>query len=289
MSLSETVLFALAKKLYSDPAPAAASDSADNAEQNRRTMGRTEEFDIILEATRHFDMDCKGKSILDFGCASGHITKDYLSLDPAQLVGVDISEDAVSFAKEHYVDEKLAFRLGSVSDIPVDDESIDVAFSFDVFEHVSDIDSIVAALHRVIKPGGHVLIGICGGWHHPFAPHHRSVMPVPWAHVFFSEKTFMRVCRKVYQSDWYTARGHELDENGNKRDDKYVSDAISTDYLNKFLLKDFEAVFERSPFTLQSHYVPLAKRYAAATGPLMAVPFLREFFTGYAWFQLSKK
>ena len=169
----------------------------------------------------------------------------------------------------------------------MDDESIDVIISYDVFEHVSRPGPILAELRRLLRPGGRILIGTWS-WKHPFAPHLWSVMPVPWAHVIFSEKTMLRVCRRVYHSPWYVPDMHDFDEDGSRLPDKFTNDSISTDYLNKYLLTDFEKAFRGAGFECTTHAVPFGSKYARWTSAFLGVPGLREFLSGYVWFVLEK-
>ena len=110
-------------------------------------------------------------------------------------------------------------------------------------------------------------------------------MPVPWAHVLFSEKTVLSVCRKVYTSDWYTPQHYDLDASGTIFKQKYQGENIGTGYLNKYLLKDFDRALANSKFKYKTHYIPFGYRFANL---LISIPWLRELFTGYVWFVLSK-
>ena len=156
-----------------------------------------------------------------------------------------------------------------------------------VNEHVEKPDAMLKEMYRILQPGGSVLIGT-RGWKHPFAPHLWSTMPVPYAHVFFSEKTILRVCKRVYQSDWYVPTFHDYDEDGNLKEDKYDHEEIPLDYLNKYLVEDFENAFEKSSFEANVLPQPFGSRYANWTKHFLNVPWLREFITGYLWVVLSK-
>ena len=49
---------------------------------------------------------------------------------------------------------------------------------------------------------------------------------------------------------------------GKRLPDKYTHQTISTDYLNKLLIKDFEQLFLASGFIYETHPVPFGSRYA---------------------------
>jgi hypothetical protein len=113
-------------------------------------------------------------------------------------------------------------------------------------------------------------------------------MPVPWAHVPFSDRTLLRACRLVYQSEWYIPNMHDFDDFGQRRTDKYLEESISPDYLNKFLISDFRRVFSESELDCEFHLAPFGSKMARWTKILLRIPYLREFFTGYLWIVCSK-
>ncbi len=285
MSVSEYILFAVAKRLYSTNISQRSYAKKSTLSKDESSRMRSEEFEKILAATKRFGIDFAGKSVLDFGCNDGALTARYFDAGAGKVTGVDINESAIESASKQHGLPNLTFLTSSTDSIPIQDNTIDVVISYDVFEHVSNVHGALAEIYRVTKPGGRALLGVCGGWHHPFAPHLRAVMPVPWAHVVFSEKTVLSVCRKVYQSNFYTPQHYDFDSSGARIDTKYSGDRISTTYLNKYLLKDFKSALEQSKFDYEMHLVPFGYKLAKS---LLIIPWFRELFTGYAWFVLKK-
>lgn len=248
---------------------------------------RANEIHRILEAVGRYDIALAGRTVMDFGCNDGAISAEYLRQGAARVVGVDVDERALARARELHTDERMEFVQGNVDRIPVDDGKVDTIISYDVFEHVSRPADILAELHRLLRPGGRILIGTWS-WKHPFAPHLWSVMPVPWAHVLFGERTMLRVCRRVYHSPWYVPDMHDFDAEGQRLPDKFTNDAVSTDYLNKYLITDFERAFRAAGFQCRTNAVPFGSRYVRWTRAFLGVPGLREFLSGYVWFVLTK-
>lgn len=96
----------------------------------------------------------KGR-LLDFGCGS----KPYKELfDVKEYIGLDIEESGHSHQHEG-ID---VYYEGSV--IPFQDDNFDSIFSSEVFEHIFNLEEILAELHRVLKPGGHMLITLPFVW-----------------------------------------------------------------------------------------------------------------------------
>ncbi len=210
-----------------------------------------------------------------------------IATENGEIIFGTIHADAIETANTKFAGPNVKFRVSDTDRLPLADESIDTIISYDVFEHVATPAQILSECHRVLRPGGSMLIGTWG-WYHPFAPHLWSVMPVPWAHVLFSERIMLRVCRRIYQTDWYQPNMHDFDENGERIPDKFNYESIPTDYLNKFLIRDFERTFQQSEFDFQIHPERFSSRAAAWTKPLLRVPVLKEFFTSYIWCVLSK-
>jgi SAM-dependent methyltransferase len=215
------------------------------------------------------------------------MTVNYVTHGVRRIVGVDIDPEAIEIARVRHTGPAVDYLLSRTTAIPLPDASIDTIVCYDVFEHVSRPAEVLAECRRVLRRGGRMLIGTWG-WYHPFAPHLWAAMPVPWAHIVFSERTILRTCRRVFHSEWYVTNRHDVDEHGRKKIDKYVDEAISTDYLNKLRISDFEKVFRGSGLHHAIHPEPFGSKYAQWTRPLLSVPHLREFVTSYFWAVLTK-
>ncbi|HEV2581966.1 MAG TPA: class I SAM-dependent methyltransferase [Ktedonobacteraceae bacterium] len=98
--------------------------------------------------------------MLDFGCGEGGIVYQ-LRKQGLKAFGVDIVND-YAWVQQRCLDEGLAqegedtFRLIDVENyrIPFDDNTFDVIFSDQVFEHVQNYPQALSEIKRVLKPGG---------------------------------------------------------------------------------------------------------------------------------------
>jgi SAM-dependent methyltransferase len=287
MALSEYVLYHLAKALGRTNL-AHSTDMkqalADIASYDRFRSG---EATKILTALQRFGVLIKGKTVMDFGCNDGAISGEYLRAGAARVVGVDIDDRALDRARQLHTDRRLTFVRGGPDSIGIESQSVDVVVSYDVFEHVGRPLPILRELRRILASDGQLVISTTG-WYSPFAPHLWSVMPVPWAHVFFSERSLLRACRKVYNASWYSPNMHDLDEHG-QRLTKYVSESIPIEYLNKYLIRDFERTFRDAGFeAITFAHNPVERLFAPARG-LSRIPWIREFITTGLWFVMTKR
>lgn len=99
----------------------------------------------------------KNKVVLDIASGEGYGTA-LLSQYATKVYGVDISQEAVEFAKKKYKKENLTFLHGSANQIPLPENSIDYIVSFETIEHHDKHEEMMAEFKRVLKPGGLVII-----------------------------------------------------------------------------------------------------------------------------------
>lgn len=123
-------------------------------------------------------------SVLDIGCGAGH-GSNLLSKKYKHVCGVDISEDAIRYAKENWSQGNIEFKVGSALEIPFTDNYFDVVAAFEVFEHLDDWRKFLSEIKRVLKPGGMVYISTPNkdlyspGTKKPINPHHVFEMTIP--------------------------------------------------------------------------------------------------------------
>lgn len=102
---------------------------------------------IISNKFREINIDLNDKVVLDFGCGDSIIDLGLIEIaNLNKLIATDINTDSVSISKKrikHFLgesldsSEKLVRIQNTETLIPLDCDSIDVAFSWSTFEHVS--------------------------------------------------------------------------------------------------------------------------------------------------------
>ena len=93
-----------------------------------------------------------GGDLLEVGCGTGLIMNRVQSFAKS-VRGIDISPGMLEHARKRGLD----VQEGSATELPFEDESFDVVYSFKVLAHVPDIDRALAEMARVTRPGGHVV------------------------------------------------------------------------------------------------------------------------------------
>jgi SAM-dependent methyltransferase len=100
---------------------------------------------------------CRDAVVLDAGCGVGYGTA-YLARAARRVVGVDVFEDAIVYARTRYAEADVEFLVADVLDLPFGADSFDTACSFEILEHVADAERFVAELARVLRPGGMLVL-----------------------------------------------------------------------------------------------------------------------------------
>ncbi|MEM9080624.1 MAG: metalloregulator ArsR/SmtB family transcription factor [Verrucomicrobiota bacterium] len=99
-------------------------------------------------------------TVADLGAGEGTLSQ-LLAQRARHVIAIDSSEKMVAFgqslAKNHQL-PNLDFRLGEIEKIPIDSESVDLAIFSQALHHANDPATALLEAHRILKPGGLLLI-----------------------------------------------------------------------------------------------------------------------------------
>jgi 2-polyprenyl-3-methyl-5-hydroxy-6-metoxy-1,4-benzoquinol methylase len=94
-----------------------------------------------------------GLRVLDAACGVGYGSAE-LSRLAAEVVGVDINQDTVDYARGRYSSPTTTFDVADVTQLPFEDSSFDMVCSFETVEHVDDAPAAVHEAARVLNAEG---------------------------------------------------------------------------------------------------------------------------------------
>lgn len=161
-----------------------------------RIVPDEEEPGIVAEHLKRYAFArplCVGKVVLDAGCGAGYGTA-YLAEAAARVVGVDVSEDALAYARSRYALSNVEFAQADLEKLEQPSGSFDVVVSFEAVEHLDRPEAFLEHAARVLRPEG-VFVGstprVDATTRSPDNPYHR---------VEFSPADFEALLRRYFRS-----------------------------------------------------------------------------------------
>jgi phthiocerol/phenolphthiocerol synthesis type-I polyketide synthase E len=111
---------------------------------------------LVLEVIG--DCDLKGRRILDVGCGRGGMIQTIMQFfQPATVVGLDLSANAVHFCSRVHKYPEVSFREGDAESLPFPDSSFDVVTNLESSHTYPNISSFFSETDRVLAPAGFFL------------------------------------------------------------------------------------------------------------------------------------
>ncbi|NTW88089.1 MAG: class I SAM-dependent methyltransferase [Desulfobulbaceae bacterium] len=103
-----------------------------------------------------YNADCQ---LLEIGCGMG---SDLLQLARRGLkvTGVDLTDAGIELARKRFsiYGKEGDLRVADAENLPFEDMSFDVVYSFGVLHHTPDTPKSIREVHRVLRPGGKAFI-----------------------------------------------------------------------------------------------------------------------------------
>jgi SAM-dependent methyltransferase len=125
----------------------------------------------------------RGRAV-DVGCSRGFFA-DGLAPYFSAVFGIDIDPHALRLAEGERRRDNLLFAAADSQRLPFADGSVDLVVCNHVYEHVPSAETLMAEIHRILRPGGVCYFGAASRlivmephYHLPFL----SWLPKPLAH-----------------------------------------------------------------------------------------------------------
>jgi 2-polyprenyl-6-hydroxyphenyl methylase/3-demethylubiquinone-9 3-methyltransferase len=115
-----------------------------------------------LGGPRDADRPLDGIRIADIGCGAGLVSEPLASAG-AHVFAIDAAERNVAIARHHAAQsgvDTIAYETALPEQLGSDHTgAYDAVLSLEVVEHVAGVDAFLAALARLVRPGGIMVIG----------------------------------------------------------------------------------------------------------------------------------
>lgn len=177
---------------------------------------------LLLEhiARYHFSIPHVSGRVLDFasGCGYGtHIIAKTCKNKIEEIVGVDIEQNAIEYAIQHYYHPLSTFQREDATDLqlPAKLGQFDTILSFETLEHVKEEEKFLKNIFNLLKPNGKLILstpfgegrGIpCGS---PFHVHQLTV------------KEFQNLFEPYLEKEFFFQKGVLVEPAEHAREDYY--------------------------------------------------------------------
>jgi len=215
----------------------------------------------------------RGKIVIDIGCGAAGKTLFYADQGVAKIYGVEILEkyraEADALAKDLGHGDVFEFVCADAAKLPFADSSIDTIIANDAMEHVDDPEAVLRECLRVLADGGRLYLNF-PPYYHPHGAHLSDAIGMPWVHMFFSDKTLIKVYKDAVAS--LPDGAERVEFRIGRRDDsgkEYFS------YINKITVAKFRRLLTKTGIKpIYYKEVPLRRIFT----PLARIPVLKEMF-----------
>jgi 2-polyprenyl-3-methyl-5-hydroxy-6-metoxy-1,4-benzoquinol methylase len=166
------------------------------------------------------DMLCgsETKRYLDVGCGNGFIT-EYIASEFDEVVGIDMERERLEDFRVHTrANPRYRVMEMSAAEMGFSNDFFSFITSFEVLEHVADLEKSVQEIARVCRRGGVLIISVPQVWF-PFENHgvrlgqttyERKIPLLPYIRPLHRKYSLARVFSSTQMDDLFLSQGLEL-------------------------------------------------------------------------------
>lgn len=93
--------------------------------------------------------------VVDLACGTGDLTRALGARYPeARIEGIDLSPEMLERAQALTRHDRIVFRQGDLSALPLPEGSVDVVTGGYALRNAPDLDVALREIHRILRPGG---------------------------------------------------------------------------------------------------------------------------------------
>lgn len=251
------------------------------------------EIEVAGRFLRYFpELNLHGKEVFEIGCGYGGSTVRFAELGSKRVIGLEPFEkpckEGLAFVAEKRA-SNVMFVVGFGEQIPLRSDLFDVITSYDVFEHVEDLEKVLDECLRILKPGG-ALYAVFPPFYHPTGTHLDAWLTrMPWSNVLFRCDTIIKAVNELIRA----RRDGFSPIRMRPRDRLWALNGATVKSVRELIAKE---KFSGAQLTLYPLFSPVnskweiwkMKYYAFVFKPLPLVPALREMFVNRMVLKITK-
>ena len=103
--------------------------------------------------------DFSGKLVLEIGCGAGIDSAEF-ARNGARVISTDLTRTGTELTRDLLKESSLPSMViqSDAKVLPFKDNTFDCVYSFGVLHHFPEIEAALTEIHRVLKPGGQVMV-----------------------------------------------------------------------------------------------------------------------------------
>lgn len=219
MKLSEKLLYKLSKS-WKSPVEKHKTELGGNPDSDEFHLNYAMEKQFLKCSRIGFPYDFFQKKILEIGCGHGGIATFLIVNGAKEVVGIDLNTFHLDIARKFKAKiEKgmnispengfnLEFLEMNAYDMKFQPDSFDSIIADNVFEHFMETVLVLDQSFKILKPGGQLVIPSFNSIYSKWGTHLKHGLKMPWANIFFSEKTICNVMIRLAKEDTYVANAY---------------------------------------------------------------------------------
>lgn len=223
MKIAETILYHLAKR-WPSPVAKQKSELGQDATSEEYHLNYAMKKQFLRCFYNGFPYTIYQKKVLEIGCGHGGISTFFAVNGAKEVIGIDLNtfhldvahkfkrkiENDLNISGENGLN--LSFLEMSAYDMKFEPESFDLVVADNVFEHFMDTEKVLEQTYKILKAGGMLIVPSFNSIYSKYGIHLKHGLKMPWANLFFSEKTICNVMYRLGKEDpfvWSAYKGLE--------------------------------------------------------------------------------
>lgn len=99
-------------------------------------------------------VDLNDRTVVEIGCGRGGNAALVAEKFSAQVIGIDMSSEAIAFCSKTHVKRPIDFRVGDALNIPLPDASCDAIINVESSHSYGNLPKFLSEIRRICRPGG---------------------------------------------------------------------------------------------------------------------------------------